>query len=123
MFNAYAALSQSAPLTPYRYDPGPLGLDEVTIDVNYCGICHSDLSMINNDWGMSTYPLVPGHEVIGTIAAMGQDVKNLKSDKLSALAGTQAIVIIVSLPKAVIKIYAQTPPQPLLGIMADLQIR
>ncbi len=78
MINAYAALSQSAPLTPYRYDPGPLGSDEVSIDIKYCGICHSDLSMIDNDWGMSTYPLVPGHEVIGSIAAMGQDVKNLE---------------------------------------------
>lgn len=48
------------------------------IDVLYCGICHSDLSMIDNEWGMSQYPLVAGHEVIGTVTGIGSQVKNLK---------------------------------------------
>ncbi|MGZ9020807.1 MAG: alcohol dehydrogenase catalytic domain-containing protein, partial [Rhodoplanes sp.] len=51
----------------------------VEIDVRYCGICHSDLSMLDNEWGFSQYPLVPGHEVIGTVAAVGEDVRNIRS--------------------------------------------
>jgi len=65
-------------LKPFEYDPGVLGIEEVEISVEYCGICHSDLSMINNDWGFSQYPLVPGHEIVGVIAAVGGQVTNLK---------------------------------------------
>ncbi len=78
MINAYAALEPGSELRPFVYDPGPLGADHVEIDVQHCGICHSDLSMLNNDWGISQFPLVPGHEVVGTIAAVGADVTNLK---------------------------------------------
>ncbi len=49
------------------FDLGPLGADEVEVRVTHCGICGSDIAMIDNDWGFSTYPLVPGHEVIGII--------------------------------------------------------
>lgn len=52
--------------------------DEVEIKVGYCGICHSDLSMVNNEWGFSLYPLVPGHEVIGEVVRMGGAVRGLK---------------------------------------------
>lgn len=57
---------------------GPLGLDEVEIAVEYCGLCHSDLSVINNDWGLSQYPVIPGHEAVGRIVAMGEHVKGLR---------------------------------------------
>jgi uncharacterized zinc-type alcohol dehydrogenase-like protein len=77
MINAYAAFEAGGELKPFEYDPGPLGADQVEIDVEHCGICHSDLSMLNNDWGFSTYPLVAGHEVIGTIAAAGDHVTQL----------------------------------------------
>lgn len=78
MINAYAAFEPKGSLKPHTYDPGALGAHQVEIDVAYCGICHSDLSMINNDWGMSQYPLVPGHEVSGRIAAVGSHVTTLK---------------------------------------------
>ncbi|MGZ8265444.1 MAG: alcohol dehydrogenase catalytic domain-containing protein, partial [Burkholderiales bacterium] len=68
---AYAALSAGAPLQPFEYDPGPLRDEQVEIAVSACGICHSDLSMIDNEWGQSVYPLVPGHEAVGTISAVG----------------------------------------------------
>jgi len=55
-----------------------LGAEEVEIIVEHCGVCHSDLSMLNNDWGFSNYPLIAGHEVIGKISAIGKDVKGLK---------------------------------------------
>lgn len=77
MINAYAAFEPKGELRPFAYDPGPLGVHEVEIDVRYCGICHSDLSMIDNEWGMSQYPLVPGHEVVGTLARIGEGVRHL----------------------------------------------
>lgn len=78
MIKAYAALEAGGKLSPFEYDPGPLGNQEVEIDVEHCGICHSDLSMLNNEWGMSQYPLVPGHEIVGTIAKAGDGVTNVK---------------------------------------------
>jgi uncharacterized zinc-type alcohol dehydrogenase-like protein len=75
--NAYAAKAAKGRLEPFTYEPGPLGPNEVEIAVTHCGICHSDLSMLNNEWGMSQYPLVPGHEVVGTVAAKGEMVKDL----------------------------------------------
>lgn len=74
MINAYAALEAKAELIPYQYDPGALAADEVEINVLYCGICHSDISMIDNDWELSSYPLVAGHEVVGEIAQLGSSV-------------------------------------------------
>lgn len=75
---AYAAMQKNSPLELLEYDPGELHPEQIEIDVAYCGICHSDLSMIKNDWEIASYPLVPGHEVVGTIAAIGEQVKNLK---------------------------------------------
>lgn len=77
MIHAYAVFEPGGELKPYEYDPGPLGAQQVEIQVEHCGICHSDLSMIDNEWGLSQYPLVPGHEVIGTIGAVGSDVTHL----------------------------------------------
>ena len=56
----------------------PLQVDEVEIEVAYCGLCHSDLSIVNNDWGLTQYPVVPGHEAVGKIVAMGSEVKGLQ---------------------------------------------
>lgn len=77
-YNAYAATTAKGPLEPFSYDPGALGPEEVEIKVTHCGICHSDLSMLDNDWGMSNFPFVPGHEVTGTISALGDQAKGLK---------------------------------------------
>jgi uncharacterized zinc-type alcohol dehydrogenase-like protein len=77
-FHAYAASSAKGQLEPYSFNPGELGPEEVEIEVSHCGICHSDLSMLDNDWGMSKYPFVPGHEVTGTVAALGDGAKGLK---------------------------------------------
>jgi len=78
MFKAYAAHQAKGPLEPFEYDPGALGPDEVEIDVSTCGVCHSDLSIVNNEWQVSSYPVVPGHEVVGTIARVGGHVHHLK---------------------------------------------
>ncbi len=78
MITAYAAHEPGGKLERFEYDPGALAPDDVEINVQYCGICHSDLSMLNNDWGMTQYPFVPGHEVVGTIGAVGKDVTMVK---------------------------------------------
>lgn len=78
MVNAYAALEPGGKLKPFEYDPGPIAPQQVDIQIDYCGICHSDLSMINNEWGMTQYPFVPGHEIVGKVAALGSDVTSLK---------------------------------------------
>jgi uncharacterized zinc-type alcohol dehydrogenase-like protein len=75
---AYAALGPKQTLEPFTYEPGPLGPHQVEVKLSHCGICHSDLAMIDNDWGFSAYPLVPGHEVVGTVAAVGSDVDHIK---------------------------------------------
>ena len=71
MINAYAAFEAKGPLKPFQYDPGALGDFDVEIDVDHCGICHSDVSMLDNDWGRAKYPMVAGHEVIGRVVAVG----------------------------------------------------
>ena len=75
---AFAAYSKGTPLEPLTFTPGPLAPEQVEVTVSYCGICHSDLSMIDNEWGQSTYPLVPGHEVAGIVSAVGDQVKGLR---------------------------------------------
>jgi uncharacterized zinc-type alcohol dehydrogenase-like protein len=75
---AYAATVPGAALAPFEFDPGPLGDEQVEIAVDYCGICHSDLSMLQNHWGMTQFPLVPGHEISGRVVAIGPDAKKVK---------------------------------------------
>lgn len=75
---AHAASSPGAEFEPFEYDLGPIGANDVDIRVEHCGICHSDLSMLENAWGMSQYPLVPGHEVAGTVAAVGEQVTHVE---------------------------------------------
>ena len=75
---AYAAGAPKAPLQPFSYEAGPLGDEQVEIAVTHCGICHSDLSMWENEWGMTNYPFVPGHEIVGKIVSAGDHVKRVK---------------------------------------------
>jgi uncharacterized zinc-type alcohol dehydrogenase-like protein len=75
---AYAAMEAGGEFEAFEYEPGQLGPDQVDIEVESCGICHSDLSMRDNEWQMTEYPFVGGHEVIGKIAAMGKQVPGLK---------------------------------------------
>ena len=74
---AYAAHEPGGALEPYEYELDQLGATEVDIDVTSCGICYSDVSMIDNDWGFTPYPIVPGHEIIGEVRAVGDQVGHL----------------------------------------------
>jgi len=76
---AYAAQSETSGLAPWslqRRDPRP---DDVSIDILYCGVCHTDIHFVENDWGWTVYPVVPGHEIIGRVAAVGSEVTNFKT--------------------------------------------
>ncbi len=75
---AYAAPSAGAPLQPMAIERRALRPDDVAIDILYCGVCHSDLHQVRNDWGGSRYPMVPGHEIIGRVSAVGSAVARLK---------------------------------------------
>lgn len=73
---AYAAHSDSSPLEAWELDRRQPNPDDVSIKISYCGVCHSDIHFAENDWGMTQYPVVPGHEIIGEVTAVGSDVKN-----------------------------------------------
>lgn len=75
---AWAATAAGRPLQPFEYEPGPLGSEDVEIAVEHCGLCHSDLSVIDSEWGESPYPCVPGHEAIGRVVAVGDHAKGLE---------------------------------------------
>lgn len=78
IFNGWAATAAGKALEEIEYDVGELRPQQVQVRVENCGICHSDVSMLNNDWGSSRYPLVAGHEAIGIVEAVGGEVRNVK---------------------------------------------
>lgn len=76
--HGYAARQASAPLTPFsftRRDPMPY---DVVVDIEYCGVCHSDIHSVRNEWGNAVFPMVPGHEVVGRVSAVGGSVTRYK---------------------------------------------
>ena len=74
----YAATEAAGKFEPFEFDPGELGNEQVEIKVDSCGVCHSDLSMLNNDWQMTEYPFVGGHEAVGEIIAVGENAKGVQ---------------------------------------------
>jgi uncharacterized zinc-type alcohol dehydrogenase-like protein len=76
--DAWVAVGAKQKLVRQKIDLGPLGAEEVEVAVEHCGLCHSDLSVLNNDWGFSQYPGVLGHEVVGHVVAVGTEAKGLK---------------------------------------------
>lgn len=85
MITAYAAKEAGGALEQHHIEVGELGAHDVEIDVEYCGICHSDISMIDNEWGFSQYPLVAGHEVVGRVSKVGSHVSKLSEGQLVGL--------------------------------------
>ncbi len=77
MVKGYAATEPGGELKAFEYELGPLGDYQVDIKVEYCGICHSDLSMLDNDFGLTQYPFVPGHEIVGRVDAIGANAKGV----------------------------------------------
>jgi len=79
---AYAAQSAGAVLAPFNFERREVGPHDVLIEILYCGICHTDIHFVRNDWGMSMYPMVPGHEIVGKILKAGNHVKKFKEDDI-----------------------------------------
>ncbi|MEM8610935.1 MAG: NAD(P)-dependent alcohol dehydrogenase [Cyanobacteria bacterium P01_H01_bin.105] len=75
---AYAAYAQAAPLEITDIERRSIGPEDIQIEIDYCGVCHSDLHMVNNDFGLSAYPMVPGHEIIGRVTQIGSHVRNFQ---------------------------------------------
>ncbi len=78
MIQGLAVHAAGAELHSFKYDPGELRPGDVEVAVTHCGVCRSDVNLIDNDWALSKYPFIPGHEVIGTISAVGAAVRHLK---------------------------------------------
>ena len=76
---AWISKAAKQPMVLESVDLGPLGIEDVEVVVEHCGLCHSDLSVLNNEWGISQYPAILGHEVIGRVTAMGPNAKGLKA--------------------------------------------
>ncbi|HEX8915887.1 MAG TPA: NAD(P)-dependent alcohol dehydrogenase [Humisphaera sp.] len=76
-YQAWVAPAAGRPMERQEFDPGPLGDEEVDVAVEHCGLCHSDLSVLQDEWGISRYPAVLGHEVVGRVVALGPSTKGL----------------------------------------------
>src|SRR5690606_30988363 len=75
---AYAAIDANSPLKFHPIERRDLRENDVEIDIKYCGVCHSDLHIVRNEWGGTTYPIVPGHEIVGTVKSVGPKVTKFK---------------------------------------------
>ena len=80
--NSYAAFNETDELKPLEFERRSVGDNDIKIDILFCGVCHSDIHMAHNDWGMSQYPLVPGHEIIGRVSNIGSNVTNFEAGEL-----------------------------------------
>jgi uncharacterized zinc-type alcohol dehydrogenase-like protein len=83
--NAYAAQNATAPLAPFNFERRAVGAHDVQIEILYCGVCHSDIHQVRNEWGGSMYPMVPGHEIVGKITSIGSHVKTFKVGDLAGI--------------------------------------
>lgn len=82
---AYAAASATTPLAPVQIDRREPGPHDIQIEILYCGVCHSDIHQVRNEWRNSVYPVVPGHEIVGKVIKVGSDVKTFKEGDLAAV--------------------------------------
>jgi uncharacterized zinc-type alcohol dehydrogenase-like protein len=83
--HGYAAQDAKSPLAPYSFDRADLQPFDVLVDIEFCGVCHSDLHQARNEWGGSTYPLVPGHEIVGKVREIGKSVTRFKVGDTAAV--------------------------------------
>jgi uncharacterized zinc-type alcohol dehydrogenase-like protein len=81
----YAAQSAKSLLAPFNFQRREVGPQDILIDIQYCGVCHSDLHQVRDEWGGSIYPMVPGHEIVGKITKVGGQVKNFKAGDLAGV--------------------------------------
>jgi uncharacterized zinc-type alcohol dehydrogenase-like protein len=82
---AFAALSSATPLEPHSIDRREVGPRDVLITIDFCGICHTDIHQTRNEWGGSTYPMVPGHEIVGHVTKVGGEVTRFKAGDIAGV--------------------------------------
>jgi uncharacterized zinc-type alcohol dehydrogenase-like protein len=82
---AYAAQSPTSPLAPWNFERRAVGDHDVQFDISYCGVCHSDLHQIRDEWFKGIFPMVPGHEIVGRVVNTGSKVTKFKSGDLAAV--------------------------------------
>ncbi|MCB1112972.1 MAG: NAD(P)-dependent alcohol dehydrogenase [Chlamydiales bacterium] len=82
---AYAATSAKSPLGPFKFEARTVGPKDIQIEILYCGVCHSDLHIARNEWNFTTYPVVPGHEIVGKVTAVGDQVSEFKVGDIAAV--------------------------------------
>jgi alcohol dehydrogenase (NADP+) len=82
---AYAAQSPKTPLAPFNIQRRDVRPDDVQLEILYCGVCHSDLHMARNEWGQTIYPVVPGHEIVGRVTAVGNKVTKFRTGDLAGV--------------------------------------
>ncbi|GAB1445065.1 NAD(P)-dependent alcohol dehydrogenase [Flammeovirgaceae bacterium] len=81
----YAAQNHTTPLAPWSFERREVGPHDVQFDIHYCGVCHSDLHQIRNDWGQGIFPMVPGHEIVGKVSKVGSEVRKFKVGDLAGV--------------------------------------
>ena len=82
---AYSASAAKARVLPTEIERRPVGASDVQIEIEHCGVCHTDIHFVNNDWGMTNYPVVPGHEIVGRVTEVGSAVQNFKPGDKAAI--------------------------------------
>jgi uncharacterized zinc-type alcohol dehydrogenase-like protein len=83
--NGYGAESKTAAIAPLSFERRNVGADDVLIDILYCGVCHSDIHTARGEWGPAVYPVVPGHEIVGTVTEIGANVTKFKVGDLAGV--------------------------------------
>jgi len=83
--HGYAALQAHSHLAPFKFQRRDAGPQDVVLELTHCGICHSDIHFVHNDWGFSQYPMVPGHEIVGKVAQVGKEVTKFKVGDMAAI--------------------------------------
>ena len=81
----YAAQSATSPVAPFTFERRQPGPQDIDIEILYCGVCHSDLHTVRNEWQNTTYPALPGHEIVGRVLSVGSEVKRFKKGDLAAV--------------------------------------
>ena len=81
----YAVRNAAEKFIPYHFERRAIGEKDVLIKISYCGVCHSDIHQVRNEWGNSLYPMVPGHEIVGEVKAVGSQVSTFKEGDLAGV--------------------------------------
>ena len=81
----YAAYDSKTPLRSFNFERREVGPQDVQIEIHYCGVCHTDIHQVRDEWGGSQFPMVPGHEIVGRVLKVGNEVTRFKAGDLAGV--------------------------------------